>query len=268
MQGWRHRRSRPRARAGGRRLTAAGSLSVAMKASSCRSSMSQTICPTRPWPTTMACPFSPSGGAAASSGSSGLRFSIAATMRRRGHRQQRDQRHGERGRLPARSCEPRRAQQRRAPSPGRCRRRRTRRRDRAAGRSRSPPRRGTRNSRARPAISDGLDGDEPDHRGEQPERLARQLAKIDVHADGEEEDAEQQALERLDGGLDGLAELGLGQQQSGHERAERHRQAGHAGGNGGADDHEQDGGHEQLGRAGGRDQAKDRPAAAAGRRPR
>ena len=75
-------------------------------------------------------------------------------------------------------------------------------------------------------ISDGLDADQADHRRQQPERLAGQLAKIDVHADGEEEHAEQQALEGLDGGLDGLAELGLRQQQAGNEGAERHRQAG------------------------------------------
>ena len=86
--------------------------------------------------------------------------------------------------------------------------------------------RGTRNSRARPVMSTALMATRPDHRGEQPERLARQLAHIDAHADGEEEHAEQQALERLDRRLDGLAELGLGQQQAGDERAERHRQAG------------------------------------------
>ena len=57
-------------------------------------------------------------------------------------------------------------------------------------------------------------------------RLARELAEVDAHADGEEEHAEQQALERLDGRLDGLAEFGLGQQQAGDEGAERHRQAG------------------------------------------
>ena len=56
--------------------------------------------------------------------------------------------------------------------------------------------------------------------------------EVDVHADGEEEQAEQQALERLDGGLDGLAELGLGQQQAGDEGAERHGHAGEPGDHG------------------------------------
>ena len=93
-------------------------------------------------------------------------------------------------------------------------------------RSRSPPASGTRNRRARPMMSAALMAIRPTTRGQQPQRLARQLAEVDVHADGEEEEAEQQALERLDGGLDRLAELGLGQQQPGDEGAERHRQAG------------------------------------------
>ena len=47
-----------------------------------------------------------------------------------------------------------------------------------------------------------------------------------AHADREEEDAEQQPLEGLDRRLDGLAELGLGQQQAGDEGAERHGKPG------------------------------------------
>ena len=54
------------------------------------------------------------------------------------------------------------------------------------------------------------------------------LAEIDVHADREKEQAEQKALEGIDGGLDRLAEFRLGEQQAGDEGAERHREAGHA----------------------------------------
>ena len=99
----------------------------------------------------------------------------------------------------------------------------------------------------------------PATRRQQPDRLAGELAKIDVHADGEEEHAEQQALERLDRRFDGLAILGFRQQQAGNEGAERHGQPRHACGDAGADDHEQDGGHEQLAGAGRRHQAEQRP---------
>ena len=105
----------------------------------------------------------------------------------------------------------------------------------------------------------GLDGDQADHRCEEPQRLARQLAHVDAHADGEEEDAEQQALERLDGGLDGLAELGLGQHQAGDEGAERHGQARHAGDDGDADDDEQVAATNSSVACRGRDQAQQRP---------
>ena len=67
----------------------------------------------------------------------------------------------------------------------------------------------------------------PATRGQQPERLAARARASRAHADREEEHAEQQALERLDGGLDRLAELGLGQQQAGDEGAERHGKPGH-----------------------------------------
>ena len=55
-------------------------------------------------------------------------------------------------------------------------------------------------------MSDGLDADQAGHRRQQPDRLACELAKIDVHADGEEEHPEQQPLEGLDGRFDGLAD--------------------------------------------------------------
>ena len=46
--------------------------------------------------------------------------------------------------------------------------------------------------------------------------------------DRDEEQAQQQALERLDVGLELVAVLRVGQQHAGQERAQRHRQADHA----------------------------------------
>ena len=198
-------------------VTAAGSRSVATNGNRCRSSMSQTICPTRPWPMTMARPFSPGGGTAVSSGPSTLECSSRGVSRRateastgisamvmevtasvklpapRRHqavaRRHADDHEGE---LAARTQQQTRLD-RRCP---------------------------THAEQARQADDErSLDGDQADHRGKQPERLPRQLAEIDVHADGEEEQAEQQPLERLDGSLDRLAELGFRQQQAGDERA-------------------------------------------------
>ena len=115
---------------------------------------------------------------------------------------------------------------------------------------------GTRNSRARPKMRTALTPIRPaTHASSQTGSRASSRKSI-VHADGEEEHAEQQALERLDGGLDGLAILGLRQQQAGNERSERHGQPGQARGDAGADDHEQDGGDEQLAGARRRHQAK------------
>ena len=52
------------------------------------------------------------------------------------------------------------------------------------------------------------------------------LQGIEARADRDEEQAEQQALERVDRGFDGAAEFGFRQQQPGDEGAERHGQAG------------------------------------------
>ena len=57
----------------------------------------------------------------------------------------------------------------------------------------------------------------------------RQHAEIDLHADGNEEQAQEQPLERLDIRLDLVAELGLRQQQPRKERAQRHGQPGKPG---------------------------------------
>ena len=86
-----------------------------------------------------------------------------------------------------------------------------------------------------------------------------QVGDVEAHADGEEEHAEQEPLERVDRRLDGAVILGLGQQQAGNEGAERHRQAGGGGDEPAADGDEQRGGDEQLGRARGGDGAEHRP---------
>ena len=116
-----------------------------------------------------------------------------------------------------------------------------------------------RNSRARAMRMMDFDGNEPDGAAKQPNGIAGKLAEIDVHADRKKEQAEQESLERIDGGLDRLAEFGLCQQQAGDEGAKRHREAGHGGGHAGCDDHEQRGGHEQVAHADGCDQTEQRP---------
>src|SRR5207247_4892987 len=63
---------------------------------------------------------------------------------------------------------------------------------------------------------------EPTGTGNQPDRIAGKLAEIDVHADREKEQAEQKALEGIDGGLDRLAKFSLGKQQAGDKGAKRH----------------------------------------------
>ena len=229
--------------------------------------MAQTTWPTRPWPTTMAwplppsgatvqapdraaCPGAPSRDAAArrcdSAGSATIVSDVSASVKLETWR---------------RSA--------RAPPPCRC-----------ATKANSPPGPSSspvsiaaghdrRNSRARPMIRmAAFTAISPATPREQPHRIAGQLAKVDVHADGEEEQAEQQALERIDGGLDRLAEFGLGQQQPGDEGAERHRQAGHGGGHAGADDHEQRRGDEQVARCRPTPPAGTAAAAASGRRRR
>ena len=107
-------------------------------------------------------------------------------------------------------------------------------------------------------ISSDLTAIERDDAGGEQQRLAQQFAHVDIHADGEEENAEQQSLERLDGGFDRLAVFGFGKKQPGDEGAERHRQAGLIGNNAGRDDHEQGGGDEQIARARRRHQSEQR----------
>ena len=75
------------------------------------------------------------------------------------------------------------------------------------------------------AIADLGDQQRRGRRGEQQRLCARQR-QIGRHADRDEEEAEQQALERLDVGLQFVAVFRFRQQHAGHEGAERWRQAG------------------------------------------
>ena len=92
-----------------------------------------------------------------------------------------------------------------------------------------------------------LDDDQPEKPEHDRQRVAPQVGDVEAHADGEEEHAEQEALERFDRRLDGAVILGLGQQQSGDESAQRHRQAGGGRDEAAADGDEQRRGDEQLG---------------------
>ena len=75
-------------------------------------------------------------------------------------------------------------------------------------------------------------------------------AEVQAHADGDQEYADEQALERLDGDLDLTAILGAGQKQPADQGAERHRKAGGGGGESGRDHDQQAGGDEQFRAAG------------------
>ena len=94
---------------------------------------------------------------------------------------------------------------------------------------------------------------------------ASQQAEVDRHADGDEEEAEQQALERLDVGLERVAVLGAREQHAGEERAERHRDAGQRHQLRDADDEQQRERGEHLADVGGGDDAQDRAASGSGR---
>jgi len=69
---------------------------------------------------------------------------------------------------------------------------------------------------------------------------------VELHADGDEEQAQQHIVERPDVGLDLVLVLGLGHQHAGHEGAQRQRQAGAFGKVGQAQRHQQQVQHEQL----------------------
>ena len=102
--------------------------------------------------------------------------------------------------------------------------------------------------------------DEQQHRDQQQHQrqLREQQAQVQQHADGDEEQAEQDVLERLDDGLGLVLELGLGEQHAGEKPAERHRQPHPVRGPGGEQRHEQDRQRENLGAAVMRDLAEER----------
>ncbi len=72
---------------------------------------------------------------------------------------------------------------------------------------------------------DRLDGDETGDEGENEARLLQDQPQVDRHADGGEEEPEQQPFEGLDVGLELVAVGGFGQQRAGDEGAERGRHA-------------------------------------------
>ncbi len=78
--------------------------------------------------------------------------------------------------------------------------------------------------------------------------FAHQL-QIGRHSDRDEEQPQQQALERLDVGLELVAEFTVGEQYAGQKCAQGQRQAHLADEQRGADDHQQSGGRECLGDA-------------------
>ena len=88
-----------------------------------------------------------------------------------------------------------------------------------------------------------------DH-GEEPaghqQRLAPDEPQVDMHADGEEEDSQQQAAEGINHRLDRAAVFGLGEEKAGNEGAQRHRQSGGGGDHARADGDQQRGGHEEF----------------------
>ena len=83
--------------------------------------------------------------------------------------------------------------------------------------------------RDRPAtIASFADQRHDEHHRDQP-GLRRHDGEVELHADGDEEEAEQHLAERLDVLLDLVAVLRLGDQHAGDERAERERQTGDLG---------------------------------------
>ena len=86
--------------------------------------------------------------------------------------------------------------------------------------------------------------------------------EIGAHPDRHEEEPHQQPLERLDVGFELVAELGIGEQHAGEERAERHRQADRLHQQRGADDDEQRGRGEHFAAAEARDELQRRAGSA------
>ena len=107
--------------------------------------------------------------------------------------------------------------------------------------------------------NDNLERDQSHRQPDGARRRGDDRADVEARADGDEEQAQQQALERLDRHLDLAAEFGFRQQQTGDEGAQRHRQARKGGDDRRAHDDEQARRHEELGRMGVRDLMEQRP---------
>ena len=93
---------------------------------------------------------------------------------------------------------------------------------------------------------DRLGRDHAGHGGEQRLPVLRDHPQIEAHADGDEEHAEREALERRGDHLDLGMIVGLGDQQPGEQRADDRRQADGGGRDARQDHDEQAGGEEQL----------------------
>ena len=95
-----------------------------------------------------------------------------------------------------------------------------------------------------------LDDQQPHESGDDQVGVCEQDQRIEQHADGHEEQAEQQSFERLEVDLDLMLVFAFAQQKPGQERAERGGEAGDAGRAGGADDQQQRDRHDQVATAG------------------
>ena len=91
----------------------------------------------------------------------------------------------------------------------------------------------------------GQDRDDQEHQHEEPVR--DDLAEVEKHAHGHEEEAEQHVAERLDVLLDLVAVLGFRDEHAGEESSEREREARELGQRGEPERDEQQVQHEELG---------------------
>ena len=127
---------------------------------------------------------------------------------------------------------------------------RTRRPARDRSRCAAPSPSGAPNSRARTTISTSLTSTGPISSSEHPAAGASPtMRRSSIHADGDEEQAEQHVAKRLDVLLDLVAVFGLGDQHAGEKRAERERQSGELGQRREPERDQQQVQHEQLARA-------------------
>jgi hypothetical protein len=110
-----------------------------------------------------------------------------------------------------------------------------------------PARRAIELEQPREAIEHGqLRRHRDQHDRDDHHRLAADQPEVDLRTDRDEEQPEQQALERLDVGLELVAILAIGEHDAGEERAERGRQPDHLHEQRDADDDQQRRGRERL----------------------